>query len=230
MKAVSGRPGSWDKVLAAMIDHTVLGTTATDADIGSACAAAKLYGFAALVVSPYNVPRVVKELKGSGVRTCSVVSFPFGAHSPESKLDQARGLLEVGAEELDMVMNVGAFLSGEINTVRKEIACVASLCKGRACFKLILETAYLDPAQLVLATEIGVEGGVDFVKTSTGFAPRGASVEDIRAMKRVVGDRVGIKAAGGIRTRQFALSLVREGATRIGCSASADVVSLDSPA
>ena len=220
---------SWDKSLAGYIDHTSLSATTTDADVQRLCEEAAQYGFAAVVVPPVYVLPAVNALAAANVAipVCSVVSFPFGFHSAPAKVDEAKRIIDSGATEVDMVMNVGAFLAGYPTAVRAEVESVVVACKGRALVKLIIETAYLDDAGIVAATKIGVEAEVDFIKTSTGFAPRGASENDISLIKSVCGGRAGIKAAGGIRDRDFARRLIDAGATRLGCSASVQVVSTE---
>ncbi|MCZ6766999.1 MAG: deoxyribose-phosphate aldolase [bacterium] len=220
---------SWDKNLAGYIDHTTLSPTTTDADVQLVCEEAAHYGFAAVVVPPVYVLPAVNALTALNVSTpvCSVVSFPLGFHSAPAKVDEAKRIIDSGATEVDMMMNVGAFLAGYHMAVRAEVESVVGACKGRALVKLIIETAYLDEPGIVAATKIGVESGVDFVKTSTGFAPRGASENDVTLIKSACSDRVGIKAAGGIRDRQCARRLIEAGAARLGCSASVQVVSLE---
>jgi len=218
---------SWDKDLAATIDHTMLSPTTTDADVQRVCEETARYGFAAVVVPPVYVLPAVNALAAlrSPTPVCSVVSFPLGFHSAPAKVDEAKRVIDSGATEVDMVMNIGAFLAGYQMAVRSEVESVVSACEGRAVVKLIIETAYLDDVGIVSATKIGVESGVDFVKTSTGFAGRGASENDVTLIRSACGGKVGIKAAGGIRDRQFAWKLIETGATRLGCSASVDVVS-----
>lgn len=216
---------SWDERLARMIDHTVLKPTTSDDDVRRLCAEVKTYGFAAAVVPPCYVALAVREMAESPIPVCSIVSFPLGSNTPEGKADEASRLLDAGCGEVDMVMNVGAFLSGRHDVVKEEVGRVVTACRGKAILKLIIETAYLDEEAVKLAAGIGAEGGVDFVKTSTGFGPRGASVEDVRLIKSVVQDRAEVKASGGIRTRAFALALVEAGATRIGSSTSLDLIS-----
>jgi deoxyribose-phosphate aldolase len=210
--------------LAFVIDHTVLRPSATERDVLSACDQATEYGFASLVVAPFYLPLIVPRLERSSVKPCTVVSFPFGAHMPLGKVDEARRYVGAGAGEIDVVMNIGAFLSGQRNVVEEEIKGLAEVCRGRAMFKLIIETAYLNAEQIAQATELAIEFGADFVKTSTGYAERGVTLEDIRTIKAVAGDRIGIKASGGIRTADFARELLDAGATRLGCSASVQIV------
>ena len=215
---------TWDHELAAMIDHTVLKPTASDEDIRLLCDEVKTYGFAAAVVPPCYVAQAVRHMEGSPIPVCSIVSFPLGSNSPAGKAEEAARLIDDGCREVDMVMNIGAFLSGHHDVTRDEVRRAAGACRGRAILKLIIETAYLDGDAIKLAASIAVDGGVDVVKTSTGFGPRGASVEDVKLIKSVVHDGAGVKASGGIRTREFALALVEAGATRIGCSTSLDLI------
>ncbi len=216
----------WDEKIAAIIDHTILSPTASPEEVRAACADARSYGFAAVVTGPYYTPIVVEELAGSDVRSCSVVSFPLGAHSARDKVEEAARLLQAGVAEVDMVMNISAFLSGNYEVVRDEVKGVAATCRRQALLKVIIETSYLGPEQIARATELCIDGGANFVKTSTGFAPSGAKVEDVRIMATAAAGRAGIKASGGIRTREFALELVKVGATRIGCSASLSVIAI----
>lgn len=215
---------NWDRTLAAAIDHTNLRADATDGDIEKACDEAIQYGFSSVVVQPFYLPMVVERLQGSPVKPCSVVSFPFGANMPLVKHEEARRLIGAGAIEIDAVMNIAAFRSGHHEFVEEEIKGLASVCRDGTVFKLIIETAFLDEGQIIEAARLAMRFGADFVKTSTGFASRGATVGDIEGIKSVVGDRVGIKASGGIKTQHFARELLDAGATRLGCSASLDVI------
>ncbi len=216
---------NWNRSLARMIDHTMLKPGATEDDIRRACREACAYRFAAVVVPPCYVAVAVAETGGKGLPVCSVVSFPFGWDGRDEKLRQTEVLLRAGADEVDVVMSVSKFLSGQHGAVAQETTDIAALCKGQAVVKLIIETACLDASQIALASALGVEAGVDFIKTSTGFSHRGATVEDVRVIKSAVGDRVGIKASGGIRTRAQAEALIEAGATRLGSSTSVDLVS-----
>ncbi len=214
----------WDKKLARYIDHTNLKPQATEPDIIELCREVRTYGFKAAVVSPYYVPLALNELRGCDARVCSIVSFPLGAQFVEVKVKEAAALIESGAQEIDMVMNIGAFISGRFGTVEEEVRKISEICRKRAVLKVIIETAYLDQEGIEKATEIVAACGADFVKTSTGFAESGARVGDVRIMKAAAGDLIEVKAAGGIRTHAFAWELIKAGATRIGCSASIDVV------
>ncbi len=216
----------WDRTLAAFIDHTNLKSDASEKDIVQLCKDTIRYGFKTAVVAPVYVPLAVSELSWTGTLVCSVVSFPLGSDTADMKVRGAEELIESGAGEIDMVMNIGGFLSGRFEAVEKEIRRVASVCKGRALLKVIIETAFLDEQGIKKATELVAAGGADFVKTSTGFAPTGARIEDVRIMKAAAGSRLEVKASGGVRTRDFAHELLEAGATRIGCSASVDIVAL----
>lgn len=215
---------NWDKQLARIIDHTILKPNATESDVRRVCREACTYRFAAVVVPPCYVPTAVRETGGKGIPVCSVVSFPFGWDTSDEKLRQTEALLRQGVDEVDVVMNVSRFVAGDHELVRKEAAGIKALCGGNILVKLIIETACLDPSQIATAASFGVEAGVDYIKTGTGYSSRGATVEDVHLIKSAVGDRAGIKAAGGIRTRTQAESLVSAGATRLGCSTSVEIV------
>jgi deoxyribose-phosphate aldolase len=214
----------WDRKLAGFIDHTVIKVTTTEEDVHRACKEALCFGFAGVVVSPYYLPLIVEPLRDSFVKTCTTVSFPLGAHVPEDKAEAADRYIRSGAQELDVVMNVGAFLSGRTDIVRKEILSIARVCRGRAVFKLIIETGCLGAGQIAEATRMAVRHGADYVKTSTGFGDRGATVTDVEIIKDVAGDEIGIKASGGITTPKNARALLEAGATRLGCSQSLDII------
>ncbi|MEJ2722707.1 MAG: deoxyribose-phosphate aldolase, partial [bacterium] len=189
-----------------------------------ACGEARTYRFAAVVVPPCFVPIAISEMGGTGIPVCSVVAFPFGWEIPATKSEQTERLLDSGVDEIDMVMNVPQFLSGRPEIVTEEVAAVARLCRGQAILKLIIETACLGDGQIAEAARLGADSGADYIKTSTGYASRGATVEDVRIIKQAIGDRCRIKASGKIRTRDQALSLVNAGAARLGCSASLDLI------
>jgi len=216
----------WDKALASMIDHTLLKAEARDDDVSEACRQALHFGFASVVVFPSWISLAREELGDSGIAVCSVLSFPFGAELPGAKAAAAENLLKAGASEIDMVMNIGAFLSGRMRTVREELGLVRKSCGTEAVIKLIIETAYLDSGGIKKAADMGVEAGFNFIKTSTGFASQGATIEDVGLISSVVGGRAGVKASGGIKTRSGALALVKAGATRLGCSSSISVVTI----
>lgn len=213
--------------LAGMIDHSVLRPDSTEEDVKNGCKLAVDLGLAAVVVNPTHVPIVATSLKGSCVKTCSVVSFPFGLSTKEVKLAETRNVLAQGAEEIDMVMNFSALRSHREDYVLNEITSVVELSKTQAkkvVVKVILETCYLNEAEKKKACLLATEGGADFVKTSTGFGPAGATVNDVHLMREAVGLRLGVKAAGGIRTIEEALEMVNAGASRIGTSSSLSIL------
>lgn len=204
--------------MASIIDHTLLKPEATSRDIEQLCDEAKTYGFAAVCVNPCWVPLCVRLLKSSQVKVCTVVGFPLGTSTTESKVSEAKQAVMQGAQEVDMVLNVGMLKSGEYQYVENEIKAIVNECRDEAKVKVILETGLLSEEEIRIACRISRDSGAHYVKTSTGFGPRGASTQDIEIMKSEVGQAMGIKASGGIRDRQFAEELVRAGATRIGTS------------
>ncbi|MHA1653606.1 MAG: deoxyribose-phosphate aldolase [Candidatus Thorarchaeota archaeon] len=209
--------------LAKMIDHTELKPNATEERIRNLCSEAIEHGFGAVCVNGCNVQTAAKMLDGSGVAVCSVVGFPLGAMATSAKAYEARTAVEDGAAEIDMVLNVGALKSRNLDYVRNDIAAVVAAVPS-AIVKVILETGYLEEDEIVLACRLAEEAGAHFVKTSTGFGPRGATVEDVRLMRKTVGDRLGVKAAGGIRTFEDAVAMIEAGATRIGASRGIDIL------
>ena len=211
--------------LAALIDHTLLRPEATQADILRLCDEARQHGFASVCVNPYWVPRVAERMRGTRVRVATVVGFPLGATLPAVKRQEAARAIHVGAQEIDMVVNVGALRSGDLESVRLDIAGVVEVSHaGGAPVKVILETALLDDEQKVAGCLLAQAAGADFVKTSTGFGPGGATVYDVELMRFVVGQSLGVKAAGGIRTLEDIERMVSAGATRIGASASVKIL------
>ena len=206
--------------LAGMIDHTLLKPDATSEQIGELCAEAKQHGFATVCVNPVNVAQSARLLGGSGVGVCCVVGFPLGASLPETKAFEAQRAIRDGACELDMVINIGALISDDYDLVRRDIETVVRTCHqaGAHC-KVIIEAALLTDEQKVVACTLAKEAGADYVKTSTGFGPGGATLADVALMRRVVGEGLGVKAAGGVRTFRDAAEMVAMGATRIGASA-----------
>jgi deoxyribose-phosphate aldolase len=214
-----------DPGIAALIDHTILKPEATRADVIKVCREARQYNFASVCVNSYWVPLVRKELAGSPVKVCTVVGFPLGAASTEAKAAEASTAVCAGAQEVDMVINVGALRSGDQDAVKADIEEVVRVShRGGAIVKVILETALLDDNQKAVACMLAKEAGADFVKTSTGFGPSGATAHDIALMREVVGPRMGVKASGGIRTLQDVQAMTAAGATRIGASASVKIV------
>lgn len=214
-----------DSSIAALIDHTLLRADATQAEILKICQEARQYSFASVCVNPYWVPTVAAALAGSPVKVCTVVGFPLGATSTAAKVHETEVALRSGAQEIDMVINVGALRSGDHETVRLDIQSVVQVAHmASAIVKVILETAYLDDNQKAIASTLAKVAGADFVKTSTGFGPSGATVHDITLMRSVVGPDMGVKASGGIRTIEDYRAMTAAGATRIGASASVKIV------
>ncbi|HLK49132.1 MAG TPA: deoxyribose-phosphate aldolase, partial [Bryobacteraceae bacterium] len=214
-----------DPAIAALIDHTILKADATRADIVKVCREAKQYNFASVCVNPYWVPLVRTELQGSPVKVCSVIGFPLGATSTEAKVAESVGALRAGAQELDMVINVGALRSGDHEAVKLDIQQVVRVAhEAGAIVKVILETALLDDNQKAVGCTLSKLAGADFVKTSTGFGPSGATAHDVALMRGVVGSSMGVKASGGIRTLSDLQAMTAAGASRIGASASVKIV------
>ena len=213
--------------LAAYIDHTVLKANARKCDIEKLCAEARQYHFASVCINTCYVPLAAELLKGSEVKVCCVVGFPLGAMDTVSKSFEAATAVANGAEEVDMVINVGAVKDGNWDYVREDISAVASACRPKAILKVILENCLLTKDEIVNACETAVGAGADFVKTSTGFSTGGATAEDVALMKKTVGTRVKIKAAGGIRTTEDAKTMIAAGADRIGASAGIAIVEGD---
>jgi deoxyribose-phosphate aldolase len=212
-----------------MIDQTLLKPTAGDAAGRAWIEAQRDAGFATLCIMPSLVPQASAMLAGTSTKVCTVIAFPLGYALSASKADEARRAIGTGAEEIDMVVNVGWVLEGDFVGVEEDVAAVAEAVadegEGRALLKVILETGYLNAQQIDLACRAVVRGGAHFVKTSTGFGPRGASAEDVRIMRAAVGPEIGVKAAGGIRDLDAALEMIDAGATRIGTSAGLEIVS-----
>jgi deoxyribose-phosphate aldolase len=214
-----------DPTIAALIDHTILKPEATRTDVIKICREAREYRFASVCVNPYWVPLVKAELSGSPVKVCTVVGFPLGATSTEAKVAEAAAALRAGAQEIDMVINVGALRSGDTDAVKSDIQAVVRVAhEAGAIVKVILETALLDDTQKTVASKICKSAGADFVKTSTGFSTAGATAHDIALMRAAVGPNIGVKASGGIRTLQDVQAMTAAGATRIGASASVKIV------
>ena len=214
-----------DPAIAALIDHTILKPEATRADVLKVCSEARQYNFASVCVNPYWVPLVRAELTGSPVKDCTVVGFPLGATSTEAKVAEAAAAVRAGAQEIDMVINVGALRSGDHEAVKLDIQQVVKVShEAGAIVKVILETALLDDNQKAVASTLCKLAGADFVKTSTGFGPSGATAHDIALMRQVVGPKMGVKASGGIRTLHDLQTMTAAGASRIGASASVKIV------
>ena len=214
-----------DPTIAALIDHTILKADATRADVIKVCREARQYSFASVCVNAYWVPLVKAELAGSPVKVCTVVGFPLGATSTEAKVAETAAAVRAGAQEIDMVINIGALKSGDTDAVRADIAAVVQAAHaGGAIVKVIIETALLDDTQKRVASQLAKAAGAEFVKTSTGFSTSGATAHDIALMRAAVGPQMGVKASGGIRTLDDLRTMAAAGATRIGASASVKIV------
>ena len=214
--------------LASYMDQTLLKPTVGFAEAAEWIEANRDRGFASLCVSPFLTPLAAQRLVGSTTRVCSVAAFPLGYAPTEAKADEATHLVTLGAVEVDMVINIAALLEGESAFVHHDIEAVvnavAHASDGKAIVKVILETGYLQTADIERGCHLAVQAGAHFVKTSTGFGPRGASVEDVRTMRAAVGPDIGVKAAGGIRDLACALAMIEAGATRLGTSAGEKIV------
>lgn len=221
---------SIDRTLARLIDHTQLKPEATVSDIERLCSEARHFGFASVCVNPTHVALCARLLSGSAVKVCTVVGFPLGATTTAVKAYETEEAIRHGAQEIDMVINIGMLKSGDRDEVERDIRAVVDVARrGGALTKVILETALLSDAEKEEACRCSVRAGAAFVKTSTGFSKSGATASDVALMRRTVGPTIGVKAAGGIRTRDDALTMVRNGATRIGASASIHIVTIDQP-
>lgn len=214
--------GPWD--LSPLIDHTLLKADATGSQVEALCGEALTYGFASVCVNSAWVPLAASLLRGSGVRTCTVVGFPLGASSTSSKAFEAEVALREGAQEVDMVLALGPAKAGDWPAVLRDLAGVRAAVPAPAVLKVILETCLLGDAEKVRVCDLAAEAGLDFVKTSTGFSTGGATAADVALMRQTVGLELGVKASGGIRTYEAALEMVHAGATRLGLSASVAVV------
>ncbi|TAM81809.1 MAG: deoxyribose-phosphate aldolase [Acidobacteria bacterium] len=211
--------------LARIIDHTMLRPHGTSKDMERFCREAAALGVGAVAIHQVWVPLAARTLRGTGIKVGTVVGFPFGAIHASVKRAEAEASIRAGAEELDMVMNIGALRSGNLETVLSDIRGVVSIAHSSGCIlKVILENAYLSDEQKVTACQIAMQAGADYVKTSTGFGPSGATEADVQLMRRTVGASMGVKAAGGIRSLHDALKMLEAGADRLGTSASAAIL------
>ncbi|MDC6352107.1 deoxyribose-phosphate aldolase [Zeaxanthinibacter sp. PT1] len=199
------------------IDHTYLKPYATQADIHKLCEEALAYSFRSVCVSGCHITSALEKLKGTDITVCSVVGFPLGSNSTKAKVAEAKDYVSKGAGEIDMVINIGWIKEAKFEQVRDEIRAIRDVV-GPNLLKVILETCYLTDMETQKACELSIEAGADYVKTSTGFGARGADIKDVKLIKSIVGDQIGIKAAGGIRNKQAALSFIAAGASRIGTS------------
>ena len=212
--------------IAAMIDHTQLKANATREQVEALCREAREYRFASVCVNPCHVARAADLLRGSGVKVCTVIGFPLGANTSEVKAFETRDAVAKGAQECDMVVNVGALKDGDIALVEADIRAVveAARAAGGATVKVIIETCYLTDEEKLLACQAAARAGADFVKTSTGFGSGGATPEDVALMRGAIPEKMQVKAAGGVRTYEDALSMIKAGASRIGASSGAAIV------
>ena len=211
--------------IASYIDHTILKQDATQAQIIQLCAEARTYQFASVCVNPTHVKLCAQLLRGSGVETCTVVGFPLGANTEAVKVFETWDAVDMGATEIDMVINIGALKAKNYAAVLDDIAAVTEAAhEGGAIVKVIIEAALLTDEEKIIACQLSQAAGADFVKTSTGFGPGGATVEDVALMRQTVGPDLGVKAAGGVRNLQDALAMITAGATRIGASAGVAIV------
>lgn len=222
---VGVRVGGFDTAIARMIDHTLLKPEATKQQVEELCAEAKQYGFASVCINPGYVKLCAQLLRDTSVKVCTVIGFPLGATSTESKTFETERAIKDGAREVDMVINIGMLKSGEFDYVQNDIFAVTHAAhRNNVLAKVIIETGLLTDEEKIKACVLAKRAGADFVKTSTGFAKGGATVGDIALMRLVVGPDLGIKASGGVRTQEQAKALIESGADRIGASASVKIV------
>jgi deoxyribose-phosphate aldolase len=217
-------PGLRPAELARYIDHTLLKPEASREQIDKLCEDAVEYGFYSVCVNTTWTAYCARRLRGKGVKVCTVVGFPLGAMDSRAKSFETRNAIENGADEIDMVMNVGALKSGDLKTVEEDIRWVLRACRQNTILKVIIENALLTDEEKVLACQVAKRAGAHYVKTSTGFASSGATVQDIALMRRTVGMEMGVKAAGGVRSYEDALAMIQAGASRIGASSSVAIV------
>jgi deoxyribose-phosphate aldolase len=212
------------KEIAKMIDHTLLKAEATKEQVEQLCSEAREYQFASVCVNPTWVSYASELLQGTGVDVCTVIGFPLGATTPETKAFETTNAIENGATEVDMVINIGALKDRNDSLVERDIQAVVNAAKGKALTKVIIETSLLTEEEKVRACKLAVSAGTDFVKTSTGFSTGGATVADIALMRKTVGPTIGVKASGGVRSAEDAKNMIDAGATRIGASSGIAIV------
>ncbi|MDF9760515.1 deoxyribose-phosphate aldolase [Peribacillus simplex] len=210
--------------VAGLIDHTLLKADATKEQIKVLCEEAREYNFASVCVNPIWVKYASELLEGSEVKVCTVIGFPLGATTPETKAFETKDAISNGAHEVDMVINIGALKDKDDELVERDIRAVIAASTGKALSKVIIETSLLTEEEKVRACELAVKAGTDYVKTSTGFSTGGATVEDITLMRKTVGPDIGVKASGGVRNTSDAQKVIEAGATRIGASAGVSIV------
>ena len=210
--------------IASYIDHTLLKPESTESQVVQLCKEAAEFKFASVCVNPTWVEAAAAELAGTEVKVCTVIGFPLGASTPETKAFETTDAISKGAGEIDMVLNVGALKSGKTDHVKKDIEAVVNAAKGKAIVKVILETCLLTDDEKVTASRLSKEAGADFVKTSTGFSTGGATVEDVKLMRQTVGPDLGVKASGGVRSLEDVQAMIEAGATRIGASSGVKIM------
>ncbi|MFD1030763.1 deoxyribose-phosphate aldolase [Metaplanococcus flavidus] len=210
--------------IASYIDHTLLKPESTKEQVIQLCKEAAEYEFASVCVNPSYVATAAAELTDSKVKVCTVIGFPLGASTSETKAFETTDAINKGAEEIDMVVNIGAIKSGNSELVKNDIQAVVEAAKGKAIVKVIIETSLLTDEEKVLASRLSKEAGADFVKTSTGFSTGGATVEDVKLMRETVGPELGVKASGGVRSLEDVQSMIDAGASRIGASSGVQIV------
>lgn len=210
--------------IASLIDHTLLKAEATESQIVQLCKEAAEYNFASVCVNPAWVSLAAKELGNSEVKVCTVIGFPLGASTSETKAFETSDAIKKGAGEIDMVLNIGALKSGQEEIVKSDVEAVVNAAKGKAIVKVILEICLLTDEEIKLASRLSKEAGADFVKTSTGFSTGGATVEAVRLMRETVGPDLGVKASGGVRSLEDVEQMVGAGATRIGASSGVQIM------
>ncbi|WP_040228854.1 deoxyribose-phosphate aldolase [Bhargavaea cecembensis] len=207
-----------ERNIASFIDHTLLKPEATKEQIIDLCTEAKEYAFASVCVNPGWVATAAGELAGTDVKVCTVIGFPLGANTKETKVFETEDAIFKGADEIDMVLNIGALKSGDEETAEADIRAVTEAAFGKALVKVIIETSLLTDDEKITACRLAKKAGADFVKTSTGFSTGGATVEDVALMRLTVGDELGVKASGGVRSLEDVEKMIEAGATRIGAS------------
>lgn len=210
--------------LSKMIDHTLLKPDATKDMVKVLCEEAIKYEFFSVCVNPYYVKFAKEQLNKSSVKVATVIGFPLGSTTKDAKAHEAQNAIKNGADELDMVINIGALKDKDYEVVKEDIEAVVNVARGKALVKIILETSLLENEEKKMACKLAKYAGADFVKTSTGFSTAGANAEDVKLMREVVGDSMGVKASGGIRDYQTAIKMIEAGATRIGASSSIKIV------
>ncbi|OKL38152.1 deoxyribose-phosphate aldolase [Domibacillus mangrovi] len=210
--------------IAKTIDHTLLKADAKKEDIEKLCKEASRHGFASVCVHPSRVKQATELLRDSGVKVCTVIGFPLGSTMTEVKAFETNIAIDHGAKEVDMVINIGALKDGDFDEVEKDVRAVVASAQGKALVKVIIETSLLTDKEKKKACELAVSAGADYVKTSTGFSAGGATEEDVTLMRKTVGPKIGVKASGGVRSQQDAMTMIKAGATRIGASSSISIV------